>query len=244
MEKLDKTFKELVKNEKTNLINDFLIEASKQPNKSLLRYFDFLIERANNLVLGKVKLNLIFLLGEIGKNESLNIKYLQFLVDSYFNSDRWIRNEIIEAFKKLYKQNKLTDEIINVLAYSLLEDYWPIKNNALNVIEKLGFLPDLILKNLLNILEHSHREVVESITIILKFHYQNGDALFNMLNSSENYNLLEKNSIRSLLIAYFDSIIDLEAFRKKIIDSEWPENHKTLFYNEIDTYHKILAKKV
>ena len=244
MEKIDNSFKELVINEKTNLINDFLIEASKQPNKSLLNYFDFLIERANKLVLEKVKLNLIFLLGEIGKNKRLNNKYLQFLVNSYFNSDRWIRNEIIEAFNKLIKENELTDEIVNILAFSLLEDYAPTKHNALNVIKKLGFLPDLILKNLLKILDHSNIEVVESSMRILKFHFKNDQALFNMLNSSENYNLLAKNSIRSLLIAYFDSIKNLKNFRKKIIESEWPEKYKTLFYNEIDTYQKILAKFV
>jgi len=244
MEKIDKSFKELVINEKTNLINDFLIIASKQPNKSLLNYFDFLIVRANKLVLEKVKLNLIFLLGEIGKNEKLDAKYLQFLINSYFNSDRWIRNEIVETFNKLSKENELTDEIVNILAYSLLEDYTPTKHNALNVIKKLEFLPDLIFKNLLKILDYSNVDIVESIMRILKFHFKNDQALFNMLNSSENYNLLEKNSIRALLIAYFDSIINLETFRKKIIETEWPEKHKNLFYNEIDTYQKILAKRV
>ncbi|MFX1494219.1 MAG: hypothetical protein ACFFBZ_08060, partial [Promethearchaeota archaeon] len=127
---------------------------------------------------------------------------------------------------------------------ALLEDYEPIKYNALNIIQKLDFLPDLILKNLLRILEHSSRELVESIIIIIKIHFESSQALFSMLNSSKNFTFLEKNSIRSLLVAYFDSIINLEAFRKKIINSEWPEKHKTLFYNEIDTYQKILARSI
>ncbi|MGB5912182.1 MAG: hypothetical protein WBH31_13395 [Promethearchaeia archaeon] len=244
MENNDKVFKELVKSEDINIINNYLIEASRQPDKNFLKHISFLIENANTYVLEKIKLNLIFLLGEIGKNEKLNNKYLRFLVNSYFNSDRWIRNEIVETFNKLSIENELTDEIVNILAYSLLEDYTPIKYNALNVIKKLTFLPDSIFKNLLKILDHSNGDIVESSMRILKFHFKNDQALYNMLNSSENYTLLEKNSIRSLLIAYFDSIINLEAFKKKITDSEWPKKYKTLFYNEIDTYQKILAKRV
>ncbi len=234
--------KELVKSEDTNLINNFLIEASRQPDNKNLKKINFLIKDASKSVLEKIKLNLIYFLGEFGKMQKLDAIYLQFLVKSYFNSDRWIRNEILEAFNKLSKENELSDEIINILTYALLEDYEPTKYNALNVIKKLDFLPDLILKNLLKILEHSSRELVESIIMIMKFHFENSQALFSMLNSSDNFTFLEKNAIRSLLVAYFDSIINLEAFRKKIIDSEWPEKHKTLFYNEIDTYQRILAR--
>ncbi len=237
-------FKELVKSEDTNLINNFLIEVSRHPEKKDLTKINFLIKDVSKSILEKIKLNLIYFLGEFGKVEKLDKIYLQFLVNSFFNSDRWIRNEILETFNKLSKENELTEEIINILAYALLEDYEPIKYNALNVIKKLSFLPDLILKNLLKILEHSSRELAASIIIIIKFHFENSQALFSMLNSSENYGLLEKNSIRSLLIAYFDSIINLEGFRKKIIDSEWPEKHKTLFYKEIDIYQKILARSI
>ncbi|MFW9947414.1 MAG: hypothetical protein ACFFDX_11385 [Candidatus Odinarchaeota archaeon] len=244
MERDESFFKELIKNEDFKLINDILIEVSKRPNKNDLNKINFLITDASISVLEKIKLNLIYFLGEFGKVEKLDVKYLQFLVNSYFNSDRWIRNEIIETFNKLSKANELTDEIITILAYAILEDYTPIKNNALDAIKKLDFLPDLILKNLLKILEHSSRELVENIIKVLKFHFENSQALFSMLNSSKNFTFLEKNSIRSLLVAYFDSIINLEAFRKKIINSEWPEKHKTLFYNEIDTYQKILARSI
>lgn len=237
-------FRELVKSEDVSLINNYLVEASRHPEKEDLKKINFLIKDASTSVLEKIKLNLIYFLGEFGKIQQLDAIYIQFLVSSYFNSDRWIRNEILETFNKLSKENELTDEIINILAYALLEDYDPTKYNALNVIKKLDFLPDLILKNLLKILEYSSRELVESIIIIIKFHFENSQALFSMLNSSENFTFLEKNSIRSLLVAYFDSIINLEAFRKKIIDSEWPEKHKTLIYNEIDTYQKILARSV
>jgi len=237
-------FRELIKSEDVSLINSYLIEASRHPEKEDLKKINFLIKDASTSVLEKIKLNLIYFLGEFGKIQQLDAIYIQFLVSSYYNSDRWIRNEILETFNKLSKENELTDEIINILAYALLEDYDPTKYNALNVIKKLDFLPDLILKNLLKILEYSSRELVESIIIIIKFHFENSQALFSMLNSSENFTFLEKNSIRSLLVAYFDSIINLEAFRKKIIDSEWPEKHKTLIYNEIDTYQKILARAV
>ena len=237
-------FRELVKSEDVNFINNYLVEASRHPEKKDLKKINFLIKDASKSVLEKIKLNLIYFLGEFGKVQKLDAIYIQFLVSSYFNSDRWIRNEILETFNKLSKENELTDEIINILAYALLEDYDPTKYSALNVIKKLDILPDLILKNLLKILEHSSRELVENIIIIIKFHFENSQALFSMLNSSENFNFLEKNAIRSLLVVYFDSIINLEAFRKKIIDSEWPRKNKTLFYNEIDTYQKILARSV
>ena len=103
--------KELVKSEDTNLINNFLIEASRQPDNKDLKKINFLIKDASKSVLEKIKLNLIYFLGEFGKVQKLDTIYLQFLVTSYYNSDRWIRNEILETFNKLSKENELSDEI-------------------------------------------------------------------------------------------------------------------------------------
>lgn len=244
MDEIEKLFKDSVKNKNIDTINDVLIKASKQPEKRYLDYIDFLIDKASKIMLEKTKLNLIYLLGEIGKNSKLANKYLDFLHQGYFNSDRWIRNEIIQTFSKIAEKNKFTPNIIKIFAYALVEDYLPTKLNALNAVKKLDSLSDLIIENLLKILDNSNQKIVDLTIDILKIHIKNPQMLFNILDSTEKYKLLGKNSIRVILISFFDSIIKLETFRKRIIESEWLEKYKIMFCNEIDIYQKILEKRI
>lgn len=241
MEKIEKSFKLIVKNEDTQLINDFLIDV--KPDVEFLKYFDYLVKNTSKLVFEKLKLNLVYILGEIGKFNALEKKYVQFLKDNYFNSDRWIRYEIIQALDKLSKKNEISGDIINILAYSLLDDYDPIKIFTLKILNKLKSLPNLVLRNLIRGIDNSNQEIVETIINTLKIYVPNGTSLFNILDYSENYKFLKKNSIRSLLTAYFNSIKTLEIFRKQIFESKWQEHYKNSFYREIDTFINILSKR-
>lgn len=227
----------------TDALNDVLIEVSKKPDKKDLIFFDNLIENIQNSLLEKVKINLIYLLGEIGKNNFLEKKYINYLIKSYFNSDRWERNEIIQSLAKIININEVSSEIFDIIAYAILEEYIPTKINALKLLKKLNPIPNIILKNLIKVIDFSNLEVVEYSIQILKEHIKNDLALFSMLNTDENYALLTKNSVRTLLIEYFNSVIDLTNFKEKILESNWKENYKTLFVKEIESYQRILLNQ-
>ncbi|MFX1497694.1 MAG: hypothetical protein ACFFBH_09225 [Promethearchaeota archaeon] len=232
-----------IKNMNTDALNDVLIEVSKKPDKKDLIFFDNLIENIQNSLLEKVKINLIYLLGEIGKNNFLEKKYINYLIKSYFNSDRWERNEIIQSLAKIININEVSSEIFDIIAYAILEEYIPTKINALKLLKKLNPIPNIILKNLIKVIDFSNLEVVEYSIQILKEHIKNDLALFSMLNTDENYALLTKNSVRTLLIEYFNSVIDLTNFKEKILESNWKENYKTLFVKEIESYQRILLNQ-
>ncbi|MFW9829518.1 MAG: hypothetical protein ACFFEY_18235, partial [Candidatus Thorarchaeota archaeon] len=197
-------FLESIKNEDFNSINDLLIEASRKAKKEDLIYFDYLIEKAKGSLLEKVKLNLIYLIGEIGENNILESKYLEYLIKSYFDSDRWIRNEIIQSLGKIVDKNEVSSEIYTILAYAVLEDYIPTKMNALKLLRRLKHVPNIIIKNIIKVIDVNNLEIVEYSIRVLKNHIKDEIALFNILNTNRNYTLLTKNSFRTLLIEYFD----------------------------------------
>lgn len=234
---------EFIKNANTDAINDLLIEASKKADKKDLIYFDYLIENIQNSLFAKVKINIIYLLGEIGKNYFLEKKYIDFLIKSYFNSDRWERNEIIQSLGKIINTTDFSSEIFGIVSYAVLEEYIPSKINALKLIKKLSPVPDIILKNLMKIIDCNNLEVVEHSVQILKEHIKNDLALFRMLNTDENYTLLTKNSVRTLLIEYFNSLTNLIIFKEKILESNWKEHYKILFIKEIESYQRILLNR-
>ena len=233
----------LVKNENIDEINDLLIEAGKKADREFLVCIDYLIEKANKSILEKTKLNVVYFLGEIGKANVLENKYLVYLIKTYYDSDRWVRNEVIQSLSKLINDLRVSSDIFHILAYAVIEDYTPIKINTLKLLNKIKQLPDFILKNLLKVIDNNNLEVVEDSIRIFKDNIKNDLALFEFLNISENYKLLSKNTIRRLLIEYFDSLIKVDTFRKKIDETDWQVKYKKLFLNEIDTYQSILINR-
>ncbi|MFW9773153.1 MAG: hypothetical protein ACFFEO_13445, partial [Candidatus Thorarchaeota archaeon] len=197
-------FLESIKNEDFDSINNLLIEASRRAKREDLIYFDYLIENAKGSLLEKVKLNLIYLIGEIGENNILESKYIEYLIKSYFDSDRWIRNEIIQSLGKIVDKHEVSSEIYTILAYAVLEDYIPTKMNALKLLRRLKHVPNIIIKNIIKVIDVSNLEIVEYSIRVLKNHIKDEIALFNILNTNRNYTLLTKNSFRTLLIEYFD----------------------------------------
>lgn len=224
-------------------INNILIELIKKPNIKLLAIIDYLLDSLPITILEKVKLNLIFLLGEIGNISVLNQKYLNFLIESYYNSDRWVRNEIIQAFLQILQYNEYNNEILEILKYALNEDYTPIKKGALNALMLCKVLPKIELKTLLKVLDTDNSEIVEKGILILKKYVQNGNDLFGRLDTSKNYTILSKSIIRTLIIAYFDSKDELESFRENINSSEWEDKYKVLCNTEITSFQNIFMKK-
>ncbi|MFW9783960.1 MAG: hypothetical protein ACFFFB_16865 [Candidatus Heimdallarchaeota archaeon] len=236
-------FLESIKNEDFDSINNLLIEASRRAKREDLIYFDYLIENAKGSLLEKVKLNLIYLIGEIGENNILESKYLEYLIKSYFDSDRWIRNEIIQSLGKIVDKNEVSSEIYTILAYAVLEDYIPTKMNALKLLRRLKHVPNIIIKNIIKVIDVNNLEIVEYSIRVLKNHIKDEIALFNILNTNRNYTLLTKNSFRTLLIEYFDFITSLETFKEKILKADWIDEYQNLFVKEIESFQRILLNR-
>lgn len=227
-----------------DIINDFIIKLSENPEKEHLVFLKYFIDNLDTQIFDKIKLSLIFLLGEIGKISTLDAKYLQFLVDTYFKSDRWIRNEIIQAFGKIIKKTEISQDIIKLIGYAINDEYPPIKVNALRFLLNLDDIPLFVIRNLFLTLNSKDLELEQLCVKIFEKFLPDFNKLFNSLNYSDNYLILKTKAIRTLLLIYFKSPINLESFRKKISSSNWEIEHRERYLKEIDTYEKILLKKI
>jgi hypothetical protein len=243
MEDIENILLKIQDNTNPQEINDILIELSKNPNEKTLAIVDYFLDSLNATILNKIKLNLIFLIGAIGSVTVLNRKYLNFLVESYFNSDRWVRNEIIQSFLVILQNHDYNKEIYTIIEHALNEDYTPIKKSALNVLMILKELPEKIILTLLRVLDTNNDEILEMGLKILKRDIQTWDELFELLNISQGYTILNKFIIRVLILEYFDSISELEAFVEKINSSKWEEEYKILCNTEINSFQRILKNK-
>jgi len=243
MEDIENILLKIQDNTNPQEINDILIKLSKNPNEKTLIIVDYFLDSLNATILNKIKLNLIFLLGAIGSVTILNRKYLNFLLESYFNSDRWVRNEIIQSFLVILQNHEYNNEIYQIIEHALNEDYLPIKKSALSVLMILKELPEKVVLTLLRILDTNNDEILEMGLKILKRSVQTWDELFELLNISKGYTILNKFIVRVLILEYFDSISELELFIEKINSSKWEEEYKILCNTEINSFQRILKKK-
>ena len=225
-------------------INDFLIELGKQPRLEYLSFLEYFIENCNPEIHGQIKINLVYDLGEIGKIKIIDVKFIDYLIKEYYNSDRWIRNEIIVALKKISINTNLSEKFLGLVGRALNEDYAPIKTNALKALSYIDNIPKSLLKNILQILNSSNSELEELSTNILRKSIKNENILVDLLNSFENYKILNKKGIRLIILIYFNSVDSLESFRKLISKSKWDIRNKEMFLNEIDDYQKLLLKNL
>ena len=244
MEFFSQRFDDIKKSKNPEVINDFLIKLSKSPNIEYFSILDYFIDEIDIQILEKVKLNLVFLIGEIGKGSVIDTKYLEFLSKTYYSSDRWIRNEIIQAFGKILKKTEISQDAIELIGYAINDEYPPIKVNALRILLDLDDIPLFVRRNLFFTLNLKNSELEELCVKIFEKFLPDFNKLFNSLNYSDNYLILKPKAIRSLLIIYFKSPINLESFRKKISSSNWEIEHRERYLKEIDTYEKILLKKI
>ena len=244
MEDFKALFEEIVKSNNPEEINDFLIKLSKYPNKLHLTFLQYFVNNLDDEILAKIKLNLINTLGEIGRLEQLDEVFLKFLSQAYYASDRWVRNEIIQAYRNTSRKSKLPDKTIELIGYAVNDDYLPIKINALKFILDLENLPEFVLKNIFRLLNTKNTEVNELCERIFDKFTMGTNKLFLWLNHAENYQLLKPHGIRSLLLIHFKSVINVEQFRKNILTSNWKDELKEIYLKEIDIYESILLKNV
>ena len=244
MEILKQDLDEIKKSNNPELINDFLLKLSEDPKKENLVHLKDLIEHLNPQMFNKVKLTLIFVLGEIGRLNSIDEYYLNFIFNIYHLSDRWVRNEIIQTIGKISKKSNLNENIIELIGNALNDDYDSIKSNALKILLNLETFPDSVFKNIFRVSNSKNTEILEACGRVLIKSFINVDRLFSLLTQSENYKILKPRAIRSLLLTHFKSIIHLESFRGNIVKSSWDEIYKENFLKEIDTFERILVKNM
>ena len=239
----DKNLELYVKTENYNAINEFLIEASKTPHLKNLIDIDYLITSSQDSLLHHFAINLIFLLGEIGKNHFLSHEYIKFLIETYFKSDRWIRNEIILTFSKSIRIDDLFKKILDVIEFALVDDYEPIKISALKVIDLTKKIPERIFPKIIKNLESKNPKIVQKSVKVLKKHIESTDVLYEILLKNNTINLYSKQILRSLLLAFFNEVHLVEEFREKIMKSDLDLAKKESLISEIKTYQRILQQR-
>ena len=240
----EKNFEDVKSSGDPSIINNFLIELGKRPSQEYLDYLKYFIKNSESHVFDEIVLNLAFVLGEIGNLTSVEDFYLDFLFETYHQSDRWVRDEIIQAINKISNNVKLNERIIQLIGNALNDDFQSIKLNALKVLQKFDSLPINVYKNLFYVLNSKDSEVLEECNKVLDKIHLNSHSLFNLLDQFENYKILKPRGIRALLLIQFKSMIYLESFRTFISGSNWVEDSKINYLKEIDTFQRILAKNL
>lgn len=240
---LEEKFNRVKKSKNSEEIDDFLIEIGRNPQINYLSFIEYFIENCDPPLFHKIKLNLIYALGEVGKLEKIPVKFSKFLISEYNESDRWVRGEVIKTFEKLSSNTILDGSVIKLLGMASNEEYLPISINALHILSKrMVRAPKSILRNILNAFNSSNSDLRELASEVLIKIVKNEEELFEALLHNNNYKILKKNAIRSLLVIYFKSRSSIESFRQKIIESKIESLHKDIILSEIKTYKSILSK--
>ena len=247
MGKLTEKFEKIKTSKDSDEINDFLIELGNNPKQEYLVMIDYFMENYNPEIFSQIKLNLIYTLGQIGMQQSLDNKYLDFLIEHYYSSDRWVRNEILSAINKIANHIQLSKEIFSILEYAIIDEYLPISMNALKAILLYETIPINTFKKLFKVLQNPDVKLQDHISNVLKKFVKNEEHLYELLNVAGNYQIFTKKTFRFLLLIYFNSAMslnNLESFRESIESSEWENEYKVMFLNELDTYQKLLLKSI
>ncbi|TXT61171.1 MAG: hypothetical protein BAJALOKI1v1_1170004 [Promethearchaeota archaeon] len=226
-----------------NKINDFIITLTKEPQKEHLNFVDFFIEHFSEQLLNKIKINLVYLIGVLSHKVYLEDKYLKFLVKHYYTSDRWVRNEIIKAFKKIAEFQNLEEQFMDLISNSLKEEYVPIIINALDSLWNCDALLQTHLKNILFVIDHESSQISTKAKALLKREVKSYTDLFQFLNEENSYKRLNKPQFRALLLTFFDSVFALEEFKTLIVASNWDLDEKNTYLRELETFEKILLRK-
>jgi len=244
MELIEESYKKVKESKNPEKLNDFLVKLGEDPRSEYLNFIDYFINNLEPQILKKIQINIIYVLGEVGKVITLDEKYLKFLSETYYTSDRWIRREIIQAFHKISENTTLTNMIIELVGYALNDDYIPIKIDAQKVLLTLKLIPNKMLKNVFHTLNSQESEVINYSSKILEKQFKDTNQLFNSLNESENFMILKSHGVRALLLICFKSFINLDLFQEMIINSKWPDTSKKLYLKEIETYKRIILKNL
>jgi len=241
---VEKIFHDIKKSHSPERINDFLIELGEHPNQGNWEMIDFFVTELNKELFNKIKINLVYVIGVLSSDKRVPQRFLTFLVDIYYQSDKWVRNEIIKSFISILKNQQANKKIIDVLAKSIKEEYLPLKKNALEAISKLENVELTLIKNILMIMDSHNSDVLDKCNKIIKREIKNEQQLFEILNYDNSYTSINKRAFRVILTYFFKTVINIEPFRKRIKNSNWETEYKQKYLKEIDIFQKILLKNL
>jgi len=239
----NKNLEDNVKTENYEAVNEYLIEATKNPQLKNLLDIEYLIKNSQDSFFYHFAINLIYLLGEIGRNHFLGDCYIKFLVETYFKSDRWIRNEILLAFSKSIRIDDLFQRILDVIEFALVDDYDPIIINALTVVYHVKRIPESYYPKIIKNLESKNHIIVQESIKVLKKHVESIDMFYKILMEDNIINLYSKQVLRSILMTFFTNIDQVEDFKEKIVKSDLNISKKESLISEIKTYQRIMKQR-
>jgi hypothetical protein len=216
-----------------NSINDIIIKLSEEPKLFHFEVVDFLLNKLKKEELQKININLIYLLGELGNLTKLKQKYTQYLYESFYISDRWIRSEILKVLEKNIEIVKSDNNIILLISSALKEEYETNNLIALRILLKLDKFPDIIFKSFITVLNKGKSELKGPIGKILEKHFHEEALIFSLLDQNKNYRILKSSGLRLILQSLFPLINRIENFQKLIETSEWETEKKSTFLKEI-----------
>ncbi|MBD3215077.1 MAG: hypothetical protein GF311_20890 [Candidatus Lokiarchaeota archaeon] len=241
---IHKNFERIKKSHDPEKINDFIINLSEYPKKATWEIIDYFLEDLEQEIFENIKINLTYLIGKISLVQNVPEKYLNFLIEIYYQSDKWVRNEIIKSFEIIIENQKPNKRIIDLLKISIKEDYIPIKKNTLGAISKIENVEFAIIKNILIEMDTRDSEILNRCKNILKNQIKNEKQLFEILNEENSYTLIKLRAFRNILTSFFKSLINIEPFRNRIEQSNWENSYKIKYLEEIDTFQKILLSNL
>ena len=240
----DKRLKEFIELKDYSSINDFLIEISRSPKEDDLIFIDTL---RNNLDLDLRKnyiLNLVYYLGELGMRTILDVKYIIFMNNVYFQSDRWVRNEILSSILKFITKIIPSEDIFIIIRNAISDEYPPIRLNAIKILDQIDIIPEDILIRVILSLKSIDSETIPYSTRVIKKNIKSNQTLFVLLEKLNDISPnVELRLIRTLLIILFESVMELERFREDLLKSNLSEDYKHKFLNEIKIMQKILLER-
>lgn len=226
-----------------NSINDFLIEISRSANEKDLTFVDILMNVPDLELRKSYILNLVYYFGVLGKNTILDAKYIIFMKNAYFQSDRWVRNEILSSILNFIHKIKPDEDIFNVIRNAISDEYQPIKLNAIRILDQIDIFPEDILVRVILSLKSNDSEIIPYSIRVIKKSIKSNQILINLL---EKLNQLSPNVdlmlVRNVLTTLYESVIELERFREDLLKSTLIDDYKQKFLNEIKIMQKILIE--
>jgi len=225
-----------------NLINDIIIELSQRPNPLHFEIIDLLLDTLSNEELSKININIVYLLGELGKIASLEQKYIQYLYETFYVSDRWIRSEILKVLEKNLDLVKSNSNFIQILSSALKEEYESNIIIALKIIRQLDKFPAPLFKSILVVLNKTESKLNENIAKVIERHLNDDFLIFELLNQNDNYRILKPHGLRLILQAFFPSTNKIENFQTLIENSDWEDEEKSKFLKEIAIIRNLVNR--
>lgn len=222
-----------------DFIDDIILNIADNPSPDVI---DLILSIFNELSYDEISiflLNLIFVIGEVGKSTEIPEEILHKLNEVYFKSDRWIRAEVVEALGKISMIRELKEKDLDVIFISLSDEYEGLQIKALEIlIKKPEYVSNKNADRLITLLKSSNSIISDKAYKILKSIIHSESELITVINDSKVK--LSKKILRKLITLFSSSIRNLIDLKFTIVNSAITSELKDLIFSEIETLIKIM----